>query len=229
MKKTFQQGWSDGAIALAALAVIASERARPGSASPLRAKLSRVAVLAAGLAPGVVALGALVAAGRAELGYVLKYTALEAYRSLPFPIPSPAGTPLPAAARALVWAGLPFLVLSVSSVILLAQLRRRASLSSTDARRLGLQLGLTLLLAGLMPFALFRADLVHFYPALVVSGCIGAGLLRRAVRLAPVRLRGGRDGLRRARSRPVTCGTPGRRAAHPIASSRALLRCAASS
>jgi hypothetical protein len=171
--------------------VIASERARPGSASPLRARLSRVAVFAAGLAPSVVALGALVAAGRAELGYVLKYTALEAYRSLPFPIPAPPGTPLPAAARTLVWAGLPFLVLSGSSVVLLVQLRRRASLAPTDASRLGLQLGLTLLLAGLLPFALFRADLVHFYPALVVSGCIGAGLLGRLARPAPVRVRAG--------------------------------------
>jgi hypothetical protein len=176
---------------LAALAVIASERARAGSASPLRARLSRVAVFAAGLAPSMVALGALVAAGRAELGYVLKFTALEAYRSLPFPIPAPPGTPLAAAARTLVWSGLPFLVLSVSSVVLLVQLRRRASLSATDERRLGLQLGLTLLLAGLTPFALFRADLAHFYPALVVSGCIGAGLLGRLARLAPVRLRAG--------------------------------------
>jgi hypothetical protein len=171
--------------------VIASERARPGSASPRRARLSRVAVFAAGLAPSIALLGALVAAGRAELGYALKYTALEAYRSLPFPIPAPSGTPLAAAARTLVWAGLPFLVLSVSSVVLLARLRRRARPFPAETRGPGLQLGLTLLLAGLIPFALFRPDLVHFYPALVVSGCLGAGLLGRLGRLAPARLRAG--------------------------------------
>jgi hypothetical protein len=156
---------------------------------PLRARLSRLAVFTAGLAPGLVALGMFAASGRAGLGYFLKFTALEAYRSLPFPIPAPAGTPLPAAARTFVWAGLPFLVLCASSVVLLVQLRRRSGLAPADARRLGLQLGLTLLLAGLVPFALFRSDLVHFYPALVVSAGLGAGLLGRLGRPLPLRLR----------------------------------------
>jgi hypothetical protein len=183
---------SFGALGLiAALTVIASHRAGPGGTSPLREKLSRAAVLAAGLAPCVIVLGGLVASGRAELGYSMKYTTLAAYRSLPFPIPAPTGIPLSTAARTFVWAGLPFLVLLVSCVVLLVQLLRRASLSSQDTRRLGLQAGLTLLVAGLLPFALFRPDLAHFYPALVVSGCLGAGLLGRLDRLVPSRVRGG--------------------------------------
>jgi hypothetical protein len=177
-----------GCIA-AALTVISSQPVRPGGASPLRERLSRAAVFAAGLAPGVILLGGLVASGRAELGWVLNYGNLATYRSLPFPIPTPAGTPFLTALETLVWAGLPFLVLSVSLVVLLVRFLKRASLSPADTRRLGLQAGLTLLLAGLLPYALFRPDLTHFYPALVVSGCLGAGLLGGLGRLVPDRLR----------------------------------------
>jgi len=169
---------------IAALTVIASHRGTPGGASPLREKISRAGVFAAGLAPCIVALGALVASGRAELGYITKYGTLEAYRSLPFPIPTPPGVPLSTTLETLVWAGLPFLVLSISLLVLLIRLRKPGS------RRLALQAGLTLLLAGLVPFGLFRPDLVHLYPALVVSGCLGAGLLGGVGKLLPDRLRG---------------------------------------
>lgn len=175
---------------IAALTVISSERVRINGGSPLRERLFRGAVFAAGLAPGVILLGGLVASGRAQLGYFTKYGTLAAYRSLPFPIPAPAGTPLLTALETLVWAGLPFLVLLVSSVVLLVQFRKRAGLSAADTHQWGLQVGLTLLLAGLVPFGLFRPDRAHFYPALVVAGCLGAGLLGRLGHLVPSRLRG---------------------------------------
>jgi len=174
---------------IAALTVISSERVRSDGASPLRERLSRAAVFAAGLAPGVITLGGLVTSGSAHIGWALNYETLAAYRNLPFPIPAPAGTQLLTAIETLVWAGLPLLVLLVSSVVLLVQFRKRTSFSLADNRRLGLQVGLTLLLLGLVPYALFRPDLVHFYPALVVSGCLGAGLLGRLGSLVPNRLR----------------------------------------
>jgi len=174
---------------IAALMVISSERARPGGASPWRERLSRAAVFAAGLAPGAITLGGLVVSGRAELGWVLNYGTLAAYRSLPFPIPSPAGTRFQTAIETLVWAGLPLLVLVVSSLVLLVRFRKRASLSPTGARRLGLQVGLTLLLVGVVPYALFRPDRVHFYPALVVAACLGVGLLGGLGNRVPDRLR----------------------------------------
>jgi hypothetical protein len=175
---------------IAALAVISSARTRSNGASPFRERLLRAATFAVGLAPGIITLAWLVASGREDLGWILNYRALAAYRSLPFPISLPTGTRFSTGIETLVWAGLPFLILSASLLVLLVQLRKRASLSPADARRLGLQVGLMLLLAGLVPYALFRPDLPHFYPALVVSGCLGAGLLGRLAGLLPSRLRG---------------------------------------
>lgn len=174
---------------IAALAVISSARTRSSGASPLREKLLRAAAFFMGLAPGVLTLAWLVASGREDLGWILNYKDLAAYRSLPFPIPLPTGTRFWTGVETLVWAGLPFLILSASPLVLLVQFRKRASLSPADVPRLGLQVGLMLLLAGLVPYALFRPDLPHFYPALVVSGCLGAGLLGRLAGLLPSRLR----------------------------------------
>lgn len=177
---------------IAAFAVIASARSRSDGASSLREGLSRASLFAAGIAPSVVLLGGLVAAGRARLTSALNYGALVDYRSLPFPIPPPPGTSLLVTLKTLIFAGLPFLVLLASTITLLFLLAKRARLSPMQTRRMGLQAGLTLLLAGLLPYALIRADQPHFYPALIVSGCIGAGLLGRLGSLIPSRLWGSR-------------------------------------
>ncbi len=187
---TFLFRFSFGALGcVAALAVIWFGATRSDATSPLRARISRVAVFATGLAPGVLTLVALIASGRADLGWVLNYRGLGPYRSLPFPLPTPPGTSLLDSLETLVWAGLPFLVLLVSLAVLGIQLWRSGALPSREGRSPGLQLGLTLLLIGWLPYALFRPDLPHFYPALIASGCLGAGLLGRLLRLAPNRLR----------------------------------------
>jgi hypothetical protein len=186
---TFLFRFSFGALGCAAaLVAIWFGASRSDAASPLRVRISRTAVFAAGVVPGVFTLAALMVFGRADLGWIRNYGSLGPYRSLPFPIPTPEGTSLLDGLETLVWAGLPFLVLFASLAVLGVQVWRRIARSSGDVRPAGLQLGLTLLLIGWLPYALFRPDFPHFYPALIVSGCLGAGLLGRVLGLAPNRL-----------------------------------------
>jgi hypothetical protein len=173
---------------LAAGAAIVTLLARPwlareGDEPPTARGLGLV--LAGGAPAALVLLGLVLAASPERvLAYTRELRGLLPYRELPYPFPPPLDRPLPTLVGAVVLFLTPLVVAALAPVGLVAGLaaaRRDATL-----RPRALELHLTLLAVGLLPYAFMRADYAHVLPAFAASApLVAAAAARIMARLGP--------------------------------------------
>ncbi|MCO5167570.1 MAG: hypothetical protein M9894_14580 [Planctomycetes bacterium] len=169
-----------GALALAAAA--ATVLARPWLAPGAPPRARALAALLAGALPGALAFLIVVVAGDAA-GFVEHARAVRAampFRALDYPLAPPAGLgPIDLAGHLLLFLAPP--LVAVAAPVALA---RRALLARRGAAPppRPLELHLVLLLLGLLPYALSRADRSHLLPALAAASPLLAAALGGVVR-----------------------------------------------